>query len=227
MGARRRRRPHRRGGQRAGDQRRGAHGGPPGAAPQPRPPRASRSACATVRCGRACVRRRCPTPSSSGCVSSRSLSDRWGVLRHDTARRCGPCCGRARRGSRRDDRTRDARRGQRVAHRRVPRAGRRRDRHGHDRALPHRVRGDPRGPAPERLVVDISRVTFLSAAGVRVFVQIGNRVRRDGRSSPSIRSRRSRPGALGVRLRRAGGHGTGRRPLRITPRLRARRPPWS
>jgi anti-sigma B factor antagonist len=34
--------------------------------------------------------------------------------------------------------------------------------------------------APERLVVDLTRVTFLSAAGVRVFVQVGKRMRRDG-----------------------------------------------
>jgi anti-sigma B factor antagonist len=34
--------------------------------------------------------------------------------------------------------------------------------------------------APERLVVDLTCVTFLSAAGVRVFVQIGSKMRRDG-----------------------------------------------
>ena len=34
--------------------------------------------------------------------------------------------------------------------------------------------------APERLVVDLTCVTFLSAAGVRVFLQVGNRMRRDG-----------------------------------------------
>jgi stage II sporulation protein AA (anti-sigma F factor antagonist) len=33
---------------------------------------------------------------------------------------------------------------------------------------------------PERLVVDIAGVTFLSAAGVRLFVQVGNRVRGSG-----------------------------------------------
>jgi anti-sigma B factor antagonist len=34
--------------------------------------------------------------------------------------------------------------------------------------------------APERLVVDLTRLTFLSAAGVRVFVQVGKRMRSDG-----------------------------------------------
>ena len=81
--------------------------------------------------------------------------------------------------------------------------------------------------APERLVVDLSRVTFLSAGGVRVFVQVGNRMRRDGAEfavdpiSP-----------VAARVLQACGCGglVGTALVaspRITPRRRARRPPWS
>ena len=81
--------------------------------------------------------------------------------------------------------------------------------------------------APERLVVDLTRVTFLSAAGVRVFVQIGNRVRRDG---AEFAIDPVSPVAARVLLACGCGELVGTALVaspRITPHLRARRPPWS
>jgi anti-anti-sigma factor len=81
--------------------------------------------------------------------------------------------------------------------------------------------------APERLVVDLTRVTFLSAAGVRVFVQIGNRVRRDGAEfaidpvSP-VAARVLLACGCGELVGTALAASPG-----VTPLRRARRPPWS
>ena len=81
--------------------------------------------------------------------------------------------------------------------------------------------------APDRLVVDLARVTFLSAAGVRVFVQVDRRLRRDGALfvidpiSPVAERVMQACGCSGL-------VGT---PLSASPgvsrRRRAPRPPWS
>jgi len=81
--------------------------------------------------------------------------------------------------------------------------------------------------APERLVVDLTCVTFLSAAGVRVFVQVDDRMRRDG-----ARFAIDPVSPVADRVLQACGCGelVGTALVaspRITPRRRARRPPWS
>jgi anti-anti-sigma factor len=81
--------------------------------------------------------------------------------------------------------------------------------------------------APERLVVDLSCVTFLSAAGVRVFVQVDNRMRRNGAEfaidpvSP-VADRVLQACACGELVGTALAASPG-----VTPLRRARRPPWS
>ena len=80
---------------------------------------------------------------------------------------------------------------------------------------------------PERLIVDLTCVTFLSAAGVRVFVQVGNRMRRDG---AEFAIDPVSPVAARVLLACGCGQLVGTALVaapRITPRPRARRPPWS
>jgi len=81
--------------------------------------------------------------------------------------------------------------------------------------------------APERLVVDLTRVTFLSAAGVRAFVQVGTRMRRDG---AEFAVDPVSPVAARVLLACGCGELVDTALVaspRITPRRRARRPPWS
>ena len=77
--------------------------------------------------------------------------------------------------------------------------------------------------APDRLVVDLARVTFLSAAGVRVFVQVEHRMRSDGAvfvidpTSP-VADRVIHACGCGDLVGTAPG---------ISPRRCAPRPPWS
>jgi len=81
--------------------------------------------------------------------------------------------------------------------------------------------------APERLVVDLTRVTFLSAAGVRVFVQVGKRMHRDGAVlaidpvSP-VADRVMQACGCGDLVDTALSTSVG-----ISPPRRAQRPPWS
>jgi len=81
--------------------------------------------------------------------------------------------------------------------------------------------------APERLVLDLACVTFLSAAGVRVFVQVGNRMRRDGAMfaidpvSP-VADRVLQACGCGNLIGTALGAAAD-----LSPPPRAQRPPWS
>ena len=81
--------------------------------------------------------------------------------------------------------------------------------------------------APDRLVVDLTRVTFLSAAGVRAFVQVDRRMRSDGALfvidpiSPVAERVMQACGCgdlVGTALSASSG---------VSRRRRAPRPPWS
>ena len=81
--------------------------------------------------------------------------------------------------------------------------------------------------APERLVVDLTRVTFLSAAGVRAFVQVGKRLRRDGAvlaigPVSHIADRVIQACGCGDLVGTTPSASSG-----VSPPPRARRPPWS